>query len=247
MGKISIGIPTMNRPGELRTLLTSLNQVSDIKIFVHDDGSSKEYLPDYKQLQDEFLNVEFDFREVNRGVSVAKNRLLCKMLDADAEWLFLVEDDMEILHPDAFKNYINACQKSGLQHMNFHITIPGERKVYEDEFVTAWGNMNGVFSIFSRESIIVCGLFDEKFYNAWEHIEHTQRLAQRGYTWAFKNGVADATGAENWIRNNFSESVGPSKWDKNGLLPQYKQILDAQRDNWRKRRPDTYEMIWSNQ
>ena len=38
-----------------------------------------------------------------------------------------------------------------------------------------------MFSFFTREVLEKVGYIDEQFYNAWEHVDHTYRIALAGY------------------------------------------------------------------
>lgn len=52
--------------------------------------------------------------------------------------------------------------------------------------------------MYTRRVINTVGYFDENFINAWEHIEHTKRIADAGLT--TKWGIfPDVHGSKNWL------------------------------------------------
>ena len=63
-----------------------------------------------------------------------------------------------------------------------HIAQAGEYKL------DMYANLHGGFVYFTKKCIQYCGLFDERYINAVEHIDHTYRIIQMGfYTpfWSF--------------------------------------------------------------
>jgi hypothetical protein len=45
----------------------------------------------------------------------------------------------------------------------------------------------GAFCYYTREVLKKCGLIDENFHNAFEHVEHSYRIAKDGYTTPYWN------------------------------------------------------------
>jgi hypothetical protein len=113
------------------------------------------------------------------------------LMDKGCEHIFLVEDDIIIKDPACFDAYINLAEKSGIQHLNYgyHGTAnikngkPNPRTCIEyDETNKMALNCHcvGAFSYYHRSVIEKVGLIDEKFINAWEHVEHTYRIIKAG-------------------------------------------------------------------
>lgn len=151
-----------------------------------------------RHLPDVYLAVAVDVAPV----AAAKNRVLTKMLRAGCDWLFVSEDDVIVVDPKAITGYLDACHASGLEHLSFHDHGPANRphdRGRQCGPVTYWPNAVGAWSVYSRRSLELGGLFDEHFENAFEHVEHTQRLAQLGFTTPWPRN-ADATGSEGWLR-----------------------------------------------
>lgn len=67
----------------------------------------------------------------------------------------------------------------------------------------------GMLSFFTRRGLEQVGLYDEDFYNAWEHVEHTHRFINEGLTspfWYF----ADIEGSEDYIEGQQDEKANSS-------------------------------------
>lgn len=175
-------------------------------------------------------------------VGVAKNQALRYLLDKGCDWLFLMEEDMEITSPLAITGYLDACKTSGYDHLMFHAHgthNPASRGRHNTGAVTYWPNCVGAYCVFSRRSLEDGGLFDENFRNSWEHVEHSQRLARLGYTSAWPLN-ADATGSENWLHEQ------PGAIDNSSIRhsPEWLADFDRGQHYWRANMPETYKMIW---
>lgn len=246
MAKIGIGICTYNRPDGLECLLESIKKhCLDITqdIFIYNDASNKETHYIYEKIIKKYKFIKnYTLGKDNKGVAYAKNKLMLKMLYDDYDWIFILEDDVEIINKNALTGYIKACLNTGYHHLSFHCPSAGlnTQPLLSNDNLTLWPHLAGAFCIYSKQSLLRSGLLDENFYNAWEHVDHTQRIAKQGYTNAFRSGNADATGSEKWIRDQNIKSVIRSNedWEKSGII---------QNELWRKKYPDTWEMVFGKQ
>lgn len=109
---IGIGISTYNRP---EAFLSCMNSVAKYAprgafLFVADDGSTSDYTMEFECAAKNGFRV---FRGAHGNVARNKNRLLKAMMNAGCEHLFLIEDDMKIMHEGAFRDYIKGSKKMG--------------------------------------------------------------------------------------------------------------------------------------
>lgn len=198
---IALGIVTYNRPQFFeKTAKAVAKHLGNYPLYVYDDGSDAKhhgaYVRGFKALPDAHLV----FGGQNRGVAHAKNQLLARMLDDNADWLVMVEDDVAPRSDQAVAHYVAACEASGLHHLSFAHHGPANAKgpVGQDGPVEFYPHAVGAWCIYSAECLQKAGLLDEGFVNAWEHVEHTLRLAEAGYTsGAFR--FADATGSREHV------------------------------------------------
>lgn len=197
---IGVGIVTCNRPEYLKSLIKSIepciNSINHLVIV--NDGEAFEFKDD---------RFTFLQNEKNEGVGKSKNRLMQHLLDQGCDYIFTIEDDMIILDPRVFDEYIQAYKKSGIHHFNYGPGSPFNRKQviqnfdlhnrhlldqnsepnpkmvidYSDVKVSLFEHTVAMFSFFTREVLEKVGLIDEAFYNAWEHVDHTYRIIKAGY------------------------------------------------------------------
>jgi GT2 family glycosyltransferase len=206
--KIGVGIITCNRPQYLKGLLDSFPVDSGIdELVVVNDGEplSEEGASFNKDF--DFSNVTWIQNEVNLGVGKSKNKALKYLFEKDCDYLFLIEDDMIILDPTVFKQYIEASKASGIQHFNYGPGSPFNRKQAIKNFdlhnrhllsqdtepnpkmilelktckIALYEHTVAMFSFFTRKVIEEIGYIDEQFYNAWEHVDHTYCIIKAGY------------------------------------------------------------------
>ncbi|MBI5510713.1 MAG: glycosyltransferase [Deltaproteobacteria bacterium] len=197
---VAVGIVTYNRPAYFREVVEAAVRVFGpiADLFVYNDGSSPN--EEYRQI---FAGLPasvtvFDAPE-NRGVAHGKNALLRAMRDYD--YLFLLEDDIVPLSPEAITEYIRVARRTGHEHLSFahHGPANASGPVGVDAWVEYYPNAVGAWCMYTQNAIATVGTFDEGFHNAWEHMEHTHRLAKAGLTsqfWRF----ADVRGSRQWFR-----------------------------------------------
>ena len=239
---VALGITTMNRPAYFKALAKSVYRHLDVNVYVYNDGSDPKHTARYEAAYKLLPHAFVDHANENRGVAFAKNELLRRMLrETNADWLFLAEDDMRVTSPDAIDGYIRACNVSGLHHLSFahHGPANAPGPVATDDNLDYFFHIIGSWCIYSRECIEAVGPFDENFHNAWEHVEHSARIAARGFTtppyqWA------DAKGSREWIAeqdgaiaNSSIRPGGDHEANKrNGLR------------YWRDTKPETFAMMF---
>jgi GT2 family glycosyltransferase len=239
--KVGLGVLTSNRPDYFFKVFTGIQRhltgVVDHLWTVEDGPYSGHYSDKYPRI----IPGGRTFWDKRRGIAHGKNTLFQYLLAADCDWIFISEDDVVVQSAEAITGYIKAAEEAGLQHLNFHAHGPANPRPLEvGKHVTLWPNFVGAWSLYSRNSLIQGGIMDTHFYNAFEHVEHTVRLAQRGFTTApagsRHRNVADATGSENWIKEipgaiANSVTVGDS------------HVSEAI-EYWQAAQPDSYRMVF---
>lgn len=212
---IGLAIITHARPKYFSQCLQSVKENDrdlDHLVVVCSDDTGYEFPSD----------LEVIHNNTNRKwVAVNKNLALRELLDRGCDHLFLLEDDVLLNSPDVFNRYIESAKKAGFGHLNFALHGPANAKGYQftDGNVDYYRECVGAFSYYTREVIEKCGMFDEHFKNAWEHVEFSQRIGDKGYTspfWAF----ADCHGSGDLLKE-IPESIKNSSirpnpdWMKN--------------------------------
>lgn len=236
--KVGIGIITCNRPDYLKTLLDSIKYCNWAEFIIVNDGDEID-LPGY--------SYYIHKNETNLGVGKSKNVAMKHLLDKGCDYIFIIEDDMIILDDTVFDKYIQASKISGIQHFNYGPGSPFNRKQTIQNFdlhnrhlldqhtepnprlVIDYGNdikvslfehTVAMFSFFTREVLETVGLYDEAYYNAWEHVDHTYMIIKAGYHppfWYFADifdshkYLTEAPGAI----DNSSIANKSEQWEKN--------------------------------
>ena len=127
----------------------------------------------------------------NLGVGCAKNTAMRNLLQAGCDHLFIMEDDISIKDPNVFEKYITTAQKTGLYHLmygyhgpaNVKDGKPNPRTIidYDDNTSIALNlHCVGAFCYYLKGVIKNVGYNDEVYKNAWEHVDHSYRIAKMG-------------------------------------------------------------------
>jgi GT2 family glycosyltransferase len=231
--KIGVGIVTYQRPEYFKaayeSVKTHLGDIADEVIAYHDGP-----LPE-TQLGYGYDPFQVQWGVKNCGVAYAKNWLIKELLNRGCDYLFIMEDDIEILDRKAIVGYLAAHRLTGIPHLNFHghgNNLEREPLAISENGLTFWPNAVGAWSFYTREAIEQVGLMDENFVNAYEHVEHSWRIYKGRLDYGF---WPDVLGSEQWLRaqpyaiSNSSIRKDEKKWKQN-ILAGY--------DYWRSKDPE---------
>lgn len=181
--KIGVGIVTYNRRPGLLKLISSLPRDLIDSLIVVNDGER------YPELDD--LDCHVHHNTFNEGVGCSKNTALKYLRGQGVDHYFLIEDDIFVKDSTVFEKYIELSFKTGIQHFNFsqhgpnNTTAEGEPEPhyvvsFEDYSLPLFGVCVGAFCYFSKLCIEKVGFFDEFYYNAMEHLDHTLGVINAG-------------------------------------------------------------------
>lgn len=182
MSKIGLGIITCNRPDFFKKCYKSVPQDKVHEIVVVNDGDDIDFN----------CSTHYIKNEQNIGVGKSKNKALRYLLDKKCDYLFLIEDDIIIKDPNIFNEYVRYIKETGIQHFMYGYHGPANKngKELTPRVVIDYGNdvevsLNthcvGAFCVYSSQLLKDIGVFDEKFLNAWEHVEHSYLAVLKGY------------------------------------------------------------------
>jgi glycosyltransferase involved in cell wall biosynthesis len=216
--KIGVGILTYKRPDYFKQVLAKIprNEIGILAIV--NDGEDN-----YASEQDAdvvFLNKK------QLGVSVSKNILLKSLIDKGCEYLFLIEDDILIKDPKVFQKYIKTANSSGIHHLCFEKIAENEKSLkYSYELPDGsklgfYHNPQGAFMYVHANLVKKLGFFDEKYVNAFEHIDFAYNLIQSQVAppfWYFP----DVLNSEDYLTDIPGSSLDSSITNK-----------DKYKDNW---------------
>ena len=183
--KIGVGVVTYKRPDFFKQCYASVCNANPDVIVVVNDGTPYDEVDVPNLIQ----------HATNQGVGVSKNDAFKHLLEAGCDHIFVVEDDIIIKHPDAFKVYVAAAAASGLKHMMYGYHGPANKRggVPHPRYIVDYGSTKialnqhcvGAVCYYAREVLENVGLNDDKFVNAWEHVEHSLRIVKAGYVPAY--------------------------------------------------------------
>ena len=189
---IFVGIVTCNRPDFFKKSYESIRNAKNVNLIaVVNDG---------KEIVDPEETTIYIPNEKNLGVGKSKNILLKKALEYDMDHIFIVEDDIVVKNPEVFNEYVKARNLTGLQHFCYGYHGPANKNGISGgkaspRYVVDYGSIKiainmhsvGAFCYYSKEVLKEVGLLDEKFTNAFEHVDHSYRIAKAGYTTPYWN------------------------------------------------------------
>lgn len=198
--KVGIGITTYNRPDYLKQCLEGVKNVLPVvdSVWVYNDGSKrKEYDEVYKENEE----IKVKHAQKNKGVANAKNWLLKQLIKEGCDYLFLLEDDIILKSPKAVTKYIEKSKASGIEHFMFahHGEANKGKLVYATRGLELYRNPIGAWCMYTKNVIEEVGYFDEVFINAWEHVEHSWRIARAGYTPSWGMSVVDVINSKQYM------------------------------------------------
>jgi len=223
--KIGVGVITCNAVERFEKCIRSIPKVDALVVVNDGDQYLKEVYPTHPN--DPYIIQHSQ----NKCVGISKNDAMRYLMQQDCDHIFLIEDDMIIQREDVFEKYIKTAEASGIWHLNFGYHGPANMKPGTTEpnprQIVDYGNGNevalnpncvGAFTYFLRGVIKEVGYHDERFKNAWEHVEHTNRIIRKGLHppfWWF----ADVANSYEYIKEYASSEVSSvirktPEWEK---------------------------------
>lgn len=199
--KIGVGVVTYKRPDYFKTCINSIPNVDTLVVVNDGDPYPSDLYP--SKIKEVIQHTK------NKCVGVSKNELMRFLIQDGCEHIFLIEDDMEVLKPEVFEEYIKAASASGIWHLNYgpgspfnrvqdpellkldlagrHLldkhSQPKPRQIVEyknGSKIALYQHSVGMFTYFHKGVIKNLGYHDEHFNNAWEHVELTYRIIKAG-------------------------------------------------------------------
>jgi hypothetical protein len=175
--KALITITTCQRLPELKKnilpYLQFCNRNDNFNFVLSLDGKDNGYIDFCEK-----YNIPLLYSEEREGVGLSKNRVL--KLFPDYDYYFFVEDDVELLNSNIFKQFIYISKKNKLHHLSYSVNDK-KANVISDNLIGGWAG-GGVFSLFTKEVIEKIGgwhLFFAK-YKRYGHTEHSYRVWHNG-------------------------------------------------------------------
>jgi GT2 family glycosyltransferase len=223
--KIGVAVITCNREEMVTNLLDSMDRSKFGPAVIINDGRA---LENYR------ITSHYTYLQTGgAGVGKAKNAAMQYLLDEGAEYIFIIEDDMLILDNDIFERYIEVSRKTGIEHMMFGYHGPANKAGVSGgppvpKYVIDYNdnikiNINhhcvGAFCFYTARGLNEVGMFDENYINAFEHVDHSYKLAKKGYSTPYWNW-ADISDSVNYIEEQAcsedNSSIRPrSDWKSN--------------------------------
>jgi GT2 family glycosyltransferase len=204
---IGVGVLTYDRPEQFSKVLNSIKGV-DYVVGIKDGGK-----PSYTKIP----NVDFYEMKTNIGVGACKNVALEILCNKGCDHIFLVEDDCLITDNVVWKYCIEFSKESGLFHFNWNDYRYGSfaRAKFQTHFAILSNNTEANFSYFRKEFVENIK-FDEKFVNAWEHVDLEMQGCEKGFLPPFRTFIcpADLGKCLKLIDNNISTISGKDNYNQ---------------------------------
>ena len=191
MSKIGVGVITCNRTSFLEKCLQSIPlDVIDHLVIINDGEPLPKKLYRYN-----IDKVDIIDHSENLGVGKSKNDAFTFLLNnKKCDHIFLIEDDIVVADDTVFEKYIECAEITGLHHLMFGYHGPANkagrskgkptpRKIIDYGKVQLALNQHcvGAFCYYTSRCLQDVGLYDEKYLNAFEHVDHSYMLAKEGY------------------------------------------------------------------
>jgi glycosyltransferase involved in cell wall biosynthesis len=238
-GKIGVAISTyasdFTYPTRLKVSDRCINSVleslgeNSLKLIVNDASTNETHLKNLSRYRNAFEVID---NPRNVGNMSGKNVCIKRMYDSGCEFMFLLDDDIEVL-PGWAENYVNAIEKTGIQHFQFCINgLDGAKSAFD----AREEEMNGV-RVYSRAGatgalITLTRECDEKVgylkilpgRYGHSHCHYSKRMFKAGMCGPYPNiqkatrdnrwGAMDVVGTEDFVsyrgwKGDAPEAGGP--------------------------------------
>lgn len=193
MKRIGVVLTTYQRFSRFKECFEHLIANSrDVEEIVIVDDCSKLDRDKYDKYFETILpsNIHVFVNTENFGVGISKNRGIKYFYDKGYDYIFTLEDDINVVNPNVFIKYIEMSEQTGFQYINFALHGPlnkGHKQVFNINGleVAIYPHIVGAFSLHTKKLIDEIGFYDEKFVNAWEHVDYCYQAAKKELTTPF--------------------------------------------------------------
>lgn len=238
--KLVLAVTTYNRIEFLKRTLESWNKTrrrdADWTLVITDDGSKDGTLEYLDSLS--FDGVDVQVIKNNRvGVHRQTNQLFKAAKDAEFDFGFKIDDDLEFLKEGWDKAYQEAAISTGYHHLvlfdrAWHNTHRGGRVAKNIADRGLCGQIHvidamGAFWTFTPDCLNKVGYFDEKDFGVcgWGHVDWSWRACRAGFN--KEDCCFDLDGSEQYIRlvqENYRPAMPRGERVASGNTPEQEQI-----------------------
>jgi len=183
--KIGVAIITCDREEFFKQCVNSIPEVDSLIVINDGFQYNNDCYP--KRVKEVFQHTR------NKSVGISKNEALRFLVQDGCDHIFLCEDDIIIKNPDICRKYIHTAEISGIWHLNYgghgiynrnqqtgEAVVKNIVKYTDDVSVDFYHNILGAWSYYLRGIIKSIGYMDEHYVNAFEHVDHTYQIIQKG-------------------------------------------------------------------
>jgi GT2 family glycosyltransferase len=208
--KIGVGITSYNRPSALEICLQSVRHFDnpEFELYVSDDGSSQENMKLIGTIC-KSIHAEIDIWP-RAGIAKNKNRILHRFKDCD--FIFILEDDLEIISEEWIYEHLQAHKDTGFHHFG-HVLLGARGIIDEQEFpggrkITFTEHCTGMFGFYTRVVLETVGGFDERFdLYGWEHMDYSDRIRRAGLCGASTSNYPSLSNIQELVQSMYLDSV----------------------------------------
>lgn len=193
MARIGVGIVTFERFDRFKECFDNLLKNSEHidEVLIVDDCSTKDK-EKYDTFFDSLLLPKFKVivNDINSGVGVSKNKILNYFYNKDFDYIFTLEDDINVLNPNVFNKYIECSIKTNFTYINFGLHNiynynNSETRIINGIEVSIYPELSHGFTLHTKELIDKIGYYDENYNNSYESIDYYYRAAKEELTAPF--------------------------------------------------------------
>lgn len=188
---ISISITTFNRPEVLEWSLRHFSKYKtfyDSDIVIVDDNSSHKI-----HLKNEAVCKKYGFKYFYNTTreGIAKSKNIGLKYFKDKEFYILFDDDCFPKSDNYDLTFIEAFQKTGIEHFVYTKEVDYIRSILKNEMYEVFESCFGMCLFFTKNIIDNIGYFDEEFgMYGYEHAEMSQRAFLNGFCGTIKGYIS---------------------------------------------------------
>ena len=183
--KIGAAVITCNREHLFQRCLNSVAACEPDVLIVVNDGATLSENIDLK-------NAHLIQHAANQGVAKSKNDAFKYLIAQGCDYIYIIEDDIELLYETTLLVYLEYSMTTKLHHMIYGYHGPANKDAYgtprprfiaehRDDLKLAFNrHCVGAFCLYTKECLETVGLINEDYNNAFDHVEHSYRISKAG-------------------------------------------------------------------
>ena len=119
--------------------------------------------------------------ELDDNIAKSKNKALKEFLKSDKKYIFLIEENCEVIDDSVYQKFIDTSDATGIEALMWSRGDVNKRLPFDDDkWIQYYQDFVSSFTMFTRKAVETVGFMDEEMpANTWQELEYAKRIGDK--------------------------------------------------------------------